>query len=378
VSYKVSVLGAGRIGGAIASFCTELGMEVTAVDPNKAQLDRVQNCSHVRCEDPVNNTKVLHDIFDNSDVTVCALPGAMGNFIVGQAAEYGTRLVDISYAPEDSHDAWNETAIAHGAQIVIDIGVAPGIANVYIGRAIDWFDEVHNAAYYVGGLPVIRRKPFEYTATWSPADIIEEYTRPARYKEFNTIKSMEVFSDLELMDIPGVGTVEAFSTDGLRTLLTSTDIPNLKEKTLRWPGHAKLITMLRDIGLFNKNVISAGPYRVTPRYVAEALLKDQWKPEEDDPDFTVLKVEAEGIYQGKKSKVEYFLKVESDQEYSSMALSTGWPAAIAAYMMCEGKFFKGVCRPEVIGMDPKLFRPFEADLRGVGLYVSQSIKEIES
>lgn len=372
MAYTVAVLGVGRVGGAIANFCTSMNMHVTAVDPKMQQLDNV-NCKEVLCADPVNHTKVLHDIFDKHDVTICALPGHIGNFIVGQAAEYGAHMVDISYAPEDPIHAWYDTAVKNKARIVVDMGVAPGIANFCIGDAIAELDEVGEAAYYVGGLPKIRKKPFEYKATWSPADIIEEYTRPARFKVYNRIRTIPVFSDVELMDFPGVGTLEAFSTDGLRTLLHTTDIPTLKEKTLRWPGHCDVIKLLDDIGLFSQQVIRAGPYSITPRCLAEELLKDQWKLEEGDGDFTVLKVEAKAA-QGRK-KIEYFLYVENNQYVSSMALSTGWPAAVAAKMMCQGKFPVGVTPPEWIGTNKELAKQFNAELRNGDIFIKKEVSD---
>jgi len=89
---------------------------------------------------------------------------------------------------------------------------------------------------YVGGLPIVRQWPYEYKAVFSPLDVIEEYTRTARFVENGRVVTRPALTDLERVDFEGVGTLEAFNTDGLRTLIQTIPAPNMKEKTLRYPG----------------------------------------------------------------------------------------------------------------------------------------------
>src|SRR5690606_28022112 len=97
----------------------------------------------------------------------------------------------------------------------------------------------------VGGLPVERSWPWEYRAPFSPSDVIEEYLRPARLRIAGRTVEREALSEIELVDLPGVGTLEAFNTDGLRSLLETLDFEDMVEKTLRYPGYAEKMRVLR-------------------------------------------------------------------------------------------------------------------------------------
>ena len=109
----------------------------------------------------------------------------------------------------------------------------PGMGNILAMHAHAQLDKTDSVIIYVGGLPAVREWPYEYKAVFSPIDVIEEYTRPARYKENGAMVTRPALSDPELIDFPGIGTLEAFNTDGLRTMASTIKAPNLKEKTLR-------------------------------------------------------------------------------------------------------------------------------------------------
>src|SRR5690606_36768209 len=117
------------------------------------------------------------------------------------------------------------------------------------------------------------KKPFEYKAPFSPVDVIEEYTRPARLMENGQVVTKPALTEIELMDFNGVGTLEAFNTDGLRSILhTMAHIPNMKEKTLRYPGHCELITALQRSGFFRRNNISCKGVDISPMEFTSAVL----------------------------------------------------------------------------------------------------------
>ena len=77
-------------------------------------------------------------------------------------------------------------------------------------------------------------------------------------------------SDVETIEVPGVGTLEAFLTDGLRTLLSTVRARSMVEKTLRYPGHAQAMRGLRESGFFDTGPFGEGG--VSPRAVTERLL----------------------------------------------------------------------------------------------------------
>ena len=86
------------------------------------------------------------------------------------------------------------------------------MGNLILGRFNEEM-QVNRFECYVGGLPSIRKKPFEYKAPFSPVDVIEEYTRPARLKENGVIVTKPALSDRHLMNFDGIGTLEAFNTE---------------------------------------------------------------------------------------------------------------------------------------------------------------------
>src|SRR5690606_30769824 len=171
-----------------------------------------------------------------------------------------------------------------GVVAVVDCGVAPGCSNLILGRMESLLDETTRFACYVGGLPVERRWPFEYRAPFSPIDVIEEYTRPARFRRDGSVVTMPALSEVERMDVPGVGTLEAFNTDGLRTLLTTSQVPDMVEKTMRYPGHASLMEVLRETGFFRRDYTMIGGVAVRPLELSAKLLFQAWEfaPGEED------------------------------------------------------------------------------------------------
>ena len=122
--------------------------------------------------------------------------------------------------------------------------------------------------------------------------------RPARFRLQGETVVRPALSDPELVDFPGIGTLEAFNTDGLRTLLTTCDVPELREKTLRYPGHVEKMRMLRDLGFFSEEPVDAEGARVRPIAVTAQLLFGAWRLEPGMPELTVMRVEAEGLDAG--------------------------------------------------------------------------------
>jgi lysine 6-dehydrogenase len=252
----------------------------------------------------------------------------------------------------------DEAARAAGVTAIVDCGVAPGMSNLILGYHAARM-EVSRFACYVGGLPFRREFPFEYKAPFSPADVIEEYTRPARYIENGHLVVKPALSDVENMDFEEIGTLEAFNSDGLRTLLTTVAVPHMIEKTLRYPGHVRHILALRDSGFFGTKEIDVRGQRVRPIDATSAVLFKHWQLHEEDDEFTVMRIVVEGREAGRDKKVQYDLFDRRDREtgFSSMARTTGFPATAAARLVLSGRYVRrGICPPEFIGADEAAFR----------------------
>jgi saccharopine dehydrogenase-like NADP-dependent oxidoreductase len=240
----------------------------------------------------------------------------------------------------------------------MDCGVAPGMPNIIAGyhnekMTIDSFE------YMVGGLPKVRSFPFEYKAPFSPCDVMEEYTRPARYVENGNIVTKPAMSDIEFIEFEKVGTLEAFNSDGLRSLIyTLNNIANMKEKTLRFPGHIQMIQALKAAGFLNQEPLKVKGKEIIPFDFTSEILYNAWKLKPEDEEFTLMKVILKEIENGKSKTIMYDLYDEYDrkEKISSMARTTGFTATAAADMILNGVFSKkGLFPPELVGKYPECF-----------------------
>ena len=359
---KVIVLGSGMVGRVMAADLAR-EFEVTAVDLNPANLDKLEGTAVKRVRGDMGSEEAVKDIVRGHDLVIGAVPGSMGYATLRAVLAAGKDVVDISFFPEDALQL-DEAARKAGVTAVVDCGVAPGMSNMILGfhasrMAVGRFE------CYVGGLPFRREFPFEYKAPFSPADVIEEYTRPARYVENGHIVVKPALSDVEHMDFPEIGTLEAFNSDGLRSLLATMKVPNMIEKTLRYPGHVEHIRALRDSGFFATEPVEVKGRKVRPLDVTSTILFKHWHLHEEDDEFTVMRIIVAGHENGRPKRCEYNLFDRRDRRtgYSSMARTTGFPATAVARLILAGKFSrKGVCPPEFVGADEGAFRAVLADL----------------
>ncbi len=353
---KITILGAGLVGSAMfKDLAREADYRVTVADVNATALDKLVAESPVQavCAD-VREPGRVAALAADADLVICAVPGFMGFETLQRIIEAGKNAVDISFFPEDAF-LLDDLAKAQGVTAVVDCGVAPGLSNIIAGYVDSQLDTLDRFLCYVGGLPVIRQWPYEYKAVFSPIDVLEEYTRPARFVEYGQEVIRPALSDAELLDFPGVGTLEAFNTDGLRTLQRTLDAPFMKEKTLRYPGHIHLMRVFRESGFFDTEAVEIGGVSLRPIDLTSKLLFDQWKLQPGEEDFTVMQVIVEGTKAGRRVRHTYDLLDRYDRatQTTSMARTTGYTATIIARQVLCGQFTqKGICPPEFIGRAP--------------------------
>ena len=315
------------------------------------------------------DAQALQRLIRGSDLVVGALPSAIGLRTLRMVIEARRPYVDISFMPENAL-ALDVLAREHGTTAVIDCGVAPGLSNMMAGAAAARFEHCDRVEIYVGGLPVARHWPFDYKAGFAPSDVLEEYTRPARLVEHGRVVVKEPLSEPELLEFPGIGTLEAFNTDGLRSLVDTLTAPFMKEKTLRWPGHAGLMRVLKETGFFSLEPIQVAGQQVRPRDVTAALLFPKWAFEEGEADLTVMRVRVEGRRDG-QALVQQWDLVDHYHEESglrSMSRSTGYVATAVARLLASGRFDRpGVHPPETLGATEGLLEHVLADLTARGV-----------
>ena len=375
------VLGAGMVGSVMA---WDLARDD---DFNVAIADRSEDAlARAKARDPRIETLTL-DLSDLDavkkaiepfDIVLGAAASHLGYELLRTVIEAGKSYADISFMPEDALDH-DELARANGVTCVVDCGVAPGMSNLLCGRAVAALDACDDLEIYVGGLPVERRWPFEYKAGFAQADVIEEYTRPSRIVEGGEVVVREALSEPELMDLPGVGTVEAFNTDGLRSIADTLDIPNMKEKTLRYPGHIEIMRILRAMGLFSKEPIEVGGQTVVPLEVTQALMFPMWSYEPGEADLTVMRVTGAGILDGVATRITWDLLDYYDPatNATSMSRTTAFPCAIFARMIARGELNRpGVAPPELLGHDQALVERVLTELHERGVRYETTIESV--
>jgi len=368
---RVAVLGGGLIGSVVASdLSKDEGLEVVVFDSNPEVVDKLGKCSAFKTfTKDLSKERSVQNLLKDFDIAIGAVPGFLGMKIIREVIEAGKNAVDISFSESD-YFVMDKIAKERNLTILIDCGVAPGMSNILSYSLVQEFDFVESLSIFVGGLPQVRRLPYQYQIVFSPIDVIEEYTRPARVVENGKVVIKEALSEIELIDFPGIGTLEAFNTDGLRSLIRTMNVPNMREKTLRYPGHADKIRLLRDSGFFSKETIDVKEVKVKPIDVTARLLFPLWQMKETDKDFTAMRVNASGMKNGKRKNVSYELLdyYNEESETTSMARTTAFPAAIMARMILNGKFkFEGICPPEYISENKEVFSEllFELQERGV-------------
>lgn len=349
---KVLVLGGGLVGGPIAlDLAKDDNLKITLADISKKTLDRITDSRIQKIQADLSDSNELQTLVSEHDLIVNAVPGFMGFKTLKHCIEAERNVVDIAFYPENVFDL-SKLAKEKGVTVVADMGVAPGMSNLLTGYAASKLDSVENVEIYVGGLPKLRKKPWEYKAVFSPADVLEEYTRPARLVENGKIVIKAPLTEVEHLEFDQTGTLEAFNSDGLRSIMFTIDAPNMKEKTLRYPGYAEKVKLLADNGFFSTEEIVVNGEKVRPLDVTSKLLFDQWKLNEGEVDITVMRIIVEGKKASDTMCYQYDLYDEYDPATNvhSMARTTGYAASMAVRLVIEGHYSeKGITVPEILG-----------------------------
>lgn len=375
---KVIVIGCGKIGSVMARDFAESvkDSEVVLADRSRERAEmaasKIKGASYVTLD--TSNFPKLVETLEGFDLVLGALPGDYGYKILEAAVEACVDVVDVSFTPENPLDL-DEAARNVGVTIIPDCGVAPGLSSFLVGYAASKLDQVRLAHIMVGGIPETPVPPLGYTITWSAEGLIDEYVRNVHIIEGGRVVEVPALSGLEDIDFPGVGKLEAFYTDGLRTLVHSLPgVESMWEKTLRYPGHAEKIRLLRELGFFDDEPLPVEGVQVRPRLMTARLLERSLR-KPDVGDLLAMTVEVAGKAGGEESRYRYYIldRFDGKKGVTAMARTTAYTASIVAKMLVEGAILdRGVVPPERLGMKKEITENLISELRTKGVRIEES------
>ena len=338
---RMCVLGGGLVGSFVGSTLHERGHDVRVVDAEPV----LAISPDIECLNSRVNADNLLDFVDGFNVTINCLPGRIGHSIRRHLLSIeGMRIADLAFTAEDPRSL-HDLAMKNNASLIYDVGITPGLSNALLKAAESEMGTLQSGKIWVGGNPQEPDDEWSYMAPFSPSDVIEEYTRPARIRRNGQNVSEPALSERHLISVPGYGQMEAFLTDGVRSLLDTIDSHELLEYTVRWPGHID---------------------RYLSREYSEDDLIEAWKFDSNRPEFTWLSVLVTNGQQSRKWDV-----IDEGQDgCSSMARTTGLVTVEVAEMLADGTLSDtGVMPPEVLGTDSKLVHRLIAAMRKAGVRI---------
>ncbi|HEC96454.1 MAG TPA: saccharopine dehydrogenase family protein [Euryarchaeota archaeon] len=332
---QVCILGAGNVGRLIA-YDLSKDFDVSITDKSKERLRLVEDFA-TTYELDASNYENLVNFMKNFDIIVGALPGRIGFSTLKAAIKAQRDIVDVSFMPENPLELDNKAKEA-GVRIIVDAGFAPGLSNILMGHIYKLLGKLDEGVINVGGLPKNPKPPLYHKVLFSPYDLIEEYTRPARIIRNGNITSINPLQEIKRVRIKGFE-FESFVSDGLRTLLTTIKAENLFENTVRWKGHLEKMKVLKELGFFKPENVDFTMKVIMPLMQFES------------DDFSIMEVYGRS---GEK-EVRYFMYDEARNGFTSMARSTGYITAIAVRLLIKYNFEPGIIPPEYLGMEERLF-----------------------
>lgn len=362
---KIIVLGAGLVGKAIAlDLASEPEFSLTSVDLRPEALAELASAGIKVISQDISQPEATKGLVRDYDLVINAVPGYLGFQSLKACLEAGRKVVDISFFPENPFEL-ESLAKKQKLTAVVDCGVAPGLSNMLAGYGLSQLDKASSVTIYVGGLPVVRKWPFEYQTVFSPTDVIEEYLRPARCLENGQLIIKPALSEPEFLEFEKLGTLEAFITDGLRTMIETLNVPEMVEKTLRYPGHREKMLALRQAGFFAEQPVEIAGQKVRPVDLTAKILFPRLNTKAGEEDLTILRVIINGEKDGYPLRLTYdlFDRFDRKSETHSMARTTGYTATAVARAVAQGLIKKtGIIAPEFFGLEPEVFNFIRREL----------------
>ncbi|MFB0565650.1 MAG: saccharopine dehydrogenase family protein [Candidatus Aminicenantaceae bacterium] len=383
---KFLVLGAGKMGVVLAKdliLSNEQNI-VTLADISFERLKKARNFIPsdrlITLQRDVEDKNQREDLFKGQDVAISALLHKHSFLAMEASILHGVNLVDVVGEGPLERLSYDEEAKRKGVTIIPGCGLAPGIDNICVGRGVYLLDDTEKAMIYVGGNPLHPQPPLKYSIVYAAESLLDFYERKAIILEKGKIKEVEALSGIEPVEFPPpFSRMECFYTDGLSSLIYTLQgriRDKLAEKTVRYPGHAQAIKMIKEFGFFSREPLSLFNKKVIPREFLKAILETKWKLGKEG-DVTLMRVVVSGKKSGEPTThiFEIIDFYDPKMKYTSMAKTTSFPASIAAQMIASDKITqRGVLFPENV-FHGELYQPIVNALQERGVVVSHRIEK---
>lgn len=301
-----------------------------------------------------NDRGAVRAAMEGVAATMSAFPYYFNLGMAVAAIDAGSHFCDLGGNTEIvlQQKELNQRARERGVSVLPDCGLAPGMVNILAEYGIQRLESVRAVRIKVGGLPQNPEAPLNYQVVYSLEGVLDYYTTESWVLRDGKQTQVTALSEVEGLDFPGVGTLEAFHTaGGLSTMAHRYEdkIPTMEYKTLRYPGHARAMETMRDIGLFGKEPVDVNGTSVVPRDVFIATVGPRLrKSYEESPDLVALRVEVEGERDGEPTMLRWDLldRYDADGGITAMMRTTGFSLAITGQMQAAGNIEPGVWTPD--------------------------------
>lgn len=296
----------------------------------------------------------VREIMRGTAATMSAFPYYFNLGMAVAAIDAGSHFCDLGGNTEIvlQQKELADRAREVGVSVIPDCGLAPGMVNVLAEHGIGRLDTPRSVSIKVGGLPQSPEPPLNYQIVYSMEGVLDYYTTLSWVLRDGKPLQVEALSEIESVEFPNVGELEAFHTaGGLSTMAQryAGELERMEYKTLRYPGHAELVRTIRDLGLLDLEPVDVKGTEVVPRdlfmsVVAPRLRKDP----QESPDLVALRVEVEGEKDGREVKLRWDLLDRYDPEtgITAMMRTTGFSLAITGIFQAAGRVEPGVWTPD--------------------------------
>jgi lysine 6-dehydrogenase len=384
---RMLVLGAGQQGSACAyDLLTQTDYEVVLADLNVDSLPALLQPFlggrlSVRRVD-ANDRSAIRELMQGIDATMSAFPYYFNLGMAVAAVDSGSHFCDLGGNTEIvlQQKELHERAVSKGVSIIPDCGLAPGMVNILAEHGIRQLERPASVRIKVGGLPQNPEPPLNYQVVYSLEGVLDYYTTLSWILRDGQTMQVEALSEVEELDFPGIGRLEAFHTAGGLSLMAQRyegRLDSMEYKTLRYPGHADAIRLIRELGLLGLEPVDVKGTEIVPREAFMAIVGPLLKKDPStSPDQVALRVEVSGEKDGRDVTLRWDLldRFDASTGTTAMMRTTGYSLSTTAIFQATGRVAPGVGTPD----ESMPAEPYIQELRKRGIEIEFSEVELSA